>query len=323
MGTCNDTHVVIPRVSPEGDIVELIDYSAFDHAVGLTAITVPNTVTSAGPLFNHLDSSVEVYFLGARAEWYAMHRFEEYEERMITRYVHCTDGDIFMCNSTAEDMGFEFTSNGDGTCFVSGVGTAANGVIPRFSPAGDLVTAIGEGALAEAPLTMIAMPDSVTRIEAKAFYKASFISIALPETVTYVGDYAFYQLEGSWVTQIVCHEISRLSGLTYLGKYALALTVPSGNLKLALPDGITAIEDGLISGGYWSELTLTIPKSVTYIGSGIFTGWRNEASIVYCGTVEEWQAIEKHVSWNMSMPPITVTCTDGEVITENQSTPLM
>ena len=63
---------------------------------------------------------------------------------------------------------------------------------------------------------------------------------------------------------------------------------------------------------------LTLPKSVTYIGADIFTGWSSTASITYRGTVEEWRAIEKHGGWNNRMPPITVTCTDGEVVTEDR-----
>jgi hypothetical protein len=167
-------------------------------------------------------------------------------------------------------------------------------------------------------LKAVYIPDSVTRIEARAFYQADFACAVLPDTVTYIGDYAFYQLTGPGILWTVGEQISRMTGLTYLGKYALALSPHTGSVSLTLPEGVTAVEDGLVSGGYWCTVTLTLPKSVTYIGADIFTGWSSTASITYQGTVEEWRAIEKHGGWNNRMPPITVTCTDGEVVTEDR-----
>ena len=47
-------------------------------------------------------------------------------------------------------QGLEFTSNGDGTCYVSGIGTCTDTdlVVPPVSPAGDAVIAIGIHAFA-------------------------------------------------------------------------------------------------------------------------------------------------------------------------------
>ncbi|MBO5512071.1 MAG: leucine-rich repeat domain-containing protein [Clostridia bacterium] len=322
IGSCTDTHIRVPRVSPDGATVVGIYSEAFYGAKGLTAVTVPNTVTSLGSLLSYLDASVEVYFQGSRTEWLAITAHEEYTYDVKTRYVHCADGDVFMCNSSAEDPRFAFTSNGDGTCYVSGIGTATRGVIPRYSPAGDLVTAIGEGALKGMDCMVVGIPDSVTRIEANAFQNAGFETISIADSVTYIGDRAFYQLSYSWATQEVCDAIGRLTNLTYLGKYALAVSSGEGGLSLVLPEGVTTVEDGLLSGGYYCDRTLTIPKSVTYIGKSIFAGWRTNATITYGGTVTEWRALEKHADWNSEMYPITITCTDGQVVTEDRHTPL-
>ena len=45
-------------------------------------------------------------------------------------------------------VGLEFTSNRDGTCYVTGIGTCTDTdvVIPSISPDGDSVTSIGNGA---------------------------------------------------------------------------------------------------------------------------------------------------------------------------------
>ena len=50
-----------------------------------------------------------------------------------------------VCNEYEPSEGLAFTSNGDGTCYVSGIGTCTDTdlVIPRKSPAGDTVISIG------------------------------------------------------------------------------------------------------------------------------------------------------------------------------------
>ena len=68
-------------------------------------------------------------------------------------------------------LGLRFTSNGDGTCVLSGIGTCADAsvVIPTFSPLGERVTAIAPMALYGNPtVTAVQIPASVTEIGALA-----------------------------------------------------------------------------------------------------------------------------------------------------------
>ena len=115
-------------------------------------------------------------------------------------------------------QGLAYTSNGDGTCYVSGIGTCTDTdvVIPSVSPDGDRVTGIGDEAFyyctaltsvtipegvttigscafwACTSLTEIIIPDSVTTIGAKAFSECySMISVTIPEGVTTIGGWAF------------------------------------------------------------------------------------------------------------------------------------
>ena len=65
----------------------------------------------------------------------------------------------------APEKSLEFTANGDGSCYVSGIGTYtdAHVVIPAKSPEGWTVTGIGNHAFYKCTdVTSIVIPDSVT-----------------------------------------------------------------------------------------------------------------------------------------------------------------
>ena len=75
--------------------------------------------------------------------------------------------------------GLEFTSNGDGTCYVSGIGSCedADIVIPKKSPDRDRVTSIRYEAFAYCyRLTSVVIPDSVTSIGLGAFLNCSSLT---------------------------------------------------------------------------------------------------------------------------------------------------
>ena len=91
--------------------------------------------------------------------------------------------------------GLVFTSNGDGTCYVSGVGTCTDVdvILPRYSPDKDLVTGIGDRAFWEYKIMKtILIHDSVRSIGEHAFYSCSnLISIHIPASVSSIGYQAF------------------------------------------------------------------------------------------------------------------------------------
>ncbi len=315
IGSCTDTHIVIPSVSPDGDTVTAVGYDLY-MGNGLQSLTIPNTVASVGDLFGLIRSSVEIRFLGTRAELHAV----KYMYNLMSReyhYVTCTDGMVFTYGGAIEDARFAFTSNGDGTCYVSGIGTAQIGVIPLYSPDGERVVAVGAAALKEKSLEMLAIPAGVTRIESEAFRQAGFYDLYLADTVTYIGDYAFAYIDSMGMGDFICDAVSELSELTYLGTGALATNGVSENLTLTLPEGVTSVSDRLFAGGMWTNVHLILHRNVTYLGAHLFDGWNTHASIEFAGTVAEWNAIEKHADWNANMYPITITCIDGEIITED------
>ena len=203
--------------------------------------------------------------------------------------------------------GLEFTSNGDGTCYVSGIGecTDTDVVIPKKSPDGDTVTWIGSHAFADCiGLTSVIIPDSVTFIYGYAFYGCTGLtSITIPDSVRIIDRQAFYGCTSltslTLPDSVISIEASAFSGCT-------------GLTSITIPDGVTSIR-------YWvfSDCTgltsITIPDSVTFIGIGAFSGCTGLADIHYSGTKEQWQAVEIDIKNNDSLSSATIHCTDGDI----------
>lgn len=139
--------------------------------------------------------------------------------------------------------GLAFTSNGDGTCYVSGIGTCTDTeiVIPPTSPAGDSVTGIGKQAFYNcSSLTKVEIPDGVTNISYGAFWSCSLLTeIVIPDSVVSVGANSF-------------RGCSRLA-------------------KIGLPNSLTSIENGVFLNCI-SLTEIVIPDSVKSIGYQSFYG---------------------------------------------------
>ncbi|MBQ8344827.1 MAG: leucine-rich repeat protein, partial [Clostridia bacterium] len=109
-------------------------------------------------------------------------------------------------------QGLVFTSNGDGTCFVSGIGTCTDTelVIPSISPDGDTVTGIRFLAFpGKVQLKSVVIPDGVTLIDYEAFYNCVYLKeITIPNSVTDIGHLAFYNTayyndEANWTCGVL------------------------------------------------------------------------------------------------------------------------
>ncbi|MBE6548387.1 MAG: leucine-rich repeat domain-containing protein, partial [Ruminococcaceae bacterium] len=147
-----------------------------------------------------------------------------------------------VCDHPKISEGLEFTSNGDGTCYVSGIGdcTDTDIVIPLTSPEGWTVTSIGDYAFRDCDsLASIEIPDSVTSIGDDAFSGCSSLtSVVIGDSVTSIGDYAFRNC--SSLTNIVIPDsVTSIGSSAFDGcpiEHATIPTIaisniPEGNLK--------------------------------------------------------------------------------------------
>ena len=198
------------------------------------------------------------------------------------------------CKCEKYSEGLEYTSNGDGTCYVSGIGTCTDTdvIIPAVSPNGDKVTSIGRLSCND-NLISVVIPEGVTRIEDWAFdYNWFLESVLIPDSVTTIGEYAFAHC--FYLTNItISDNVTSIGQGAFLGCgiRLTSITVGENNpyyyvdgnclierstkalLKgcnsSTIPQYVTSICDGAFY--FCQELTtVTLPDTVTSIGSQAF-----------------------------------------------------
>lgn len=82
--------------------------------------------------------------------------------------------------------------------------------------------------------------------------------------------------------------------------------------SIIIPNGVTNIGKGS-----FCECTLLhtveIPKTVTEIGQYAFEECTSLVSIVYKGSIQEWEQIKKGDMWNFMVPAEVIHCVDGDI----------
>ena len=172
-----------------------------------------------------------------------------------------------------------YTSNGDGTCYVSGcsrmsssaeqpesphefaiIGNGADVTIPEYAPNGDRVVAIGERAFyGNEAITSITLASSVKTIYANAFAGNSFLLSVNLGCVETIGNSAFQ----------CCNNLNTVTGLDSLRELqAYAFDLCSSLQTISLSTTLHTVGDYALCG---TALTsVTVPYSVNVMGNGVF-----------------------------------------------------
>ena len=184
-----------------------------------------------------------------------------------------------------------FTPNADDTGYiVSGCKTSATGQlnIPSAYALNGVtkpVVEIGREAFLNCTkLTSIYIPSSIKTIGWYAFSGCSGLtSISIPDSVTTIDWFAFSGCTGlTSVTvgsDVTCIDASVFAGCTKLNTVTLGKSVTT--------IGWSAFK------GCSSLSSINIPGSVTSIERYAFYGCDNLSAVTYCGTLEDWDSIEK------------------------------
>ena len=125
------------------------------------------------------------------------------------------DGICAICGDKAS-ADLQYVSNGDGTCYIAGIGACTDTeiVIPKRSPSGDLIIAIAESAFEDCD---------------------KIVSIAIPEDVTSIGGYAFKGCTG--LTQIRLAGNCRIDPAAFEQDQVIYVFAPANGLTQTFCNG--------------------------------------------------------------------------------------
>ena len=208
--------------------------------------------------------------------------------------------------------GLKYTSNGDGTCYVSGIGscTDLDIIIPPVSPEGDEVIRIGSSAFSGCDkLTSIVMPDSVTSIDSYAFYDCTSLVYNEYDNAYYLGsetnpylalvkakDIEIYSCEINSNTKLICAD-------AFASCYRIAsITIPDSVVSIGndafrscgilnaveIGESVTSIGDDAFFG--CAIPFIVIPDSVVSIGNGAFAACSSLDYVTFAN-VEGWKCL--------------------------------
>lgn len=220
------------------------------------------TVSRLDPLGHSFGTE---YFSDEGGHWQVCEKCNEVSEKAEHNFEGKSCAVCSMDNpEISYSEGLAFTSNEDGTCFVSGIGTCTDTdiIIPPTSPRGEAVVAIGEMAFYyDFTITSITIPEGVTVIGGSAFEFCYMLSsVSIPESVRVIGRAAFQN----------CTKITSLSipnGVDSIGDFAFYACTSLKSAQIA--DSVTSIGDYAFSGCMSLE-NIYISKNAHEIGMYAF-----------------------------------------------------
>ena len=275
-GTCRDTEIVIPSVSPTGDLVTEVANKAFRDNGKIISVVIPDSVMIIGDqAFDNCDSLISVVIsnsvmiIGDQAFRYSNSLSNISIPDSVTSI---GDGAFAKCKITNILIPHSVVSIGIGAfnCDTLVSITVDNKNEVYYGNDNCIIDKTKKVLIAGCMNSKIPTDGSVTSIEDYAFSCTGLTSIEIPDEVTSIGDYAFYECKN--LTQIIIHD-----SVVHIGKGAFSSC--SKLLGIELPEGLTEISSSLFSS--CSNLkSVIIPDGVTTIGASAFKYCSSLAEII-------------------------------------------
>ena len=266
LGTCTDSHVIIPRYY-EGVKVTAIDNKAFYECTTITEITIPDTIDKFGEqIFDNCSALHTVY---CNTPYYSSNKFLNTSSIKKVVFGGQSMPDFVVNNcANIEEIVIEdsVTSVGRNALYFSGCSSL------RSITIGNGVTgSIGYGAFSGcSSLESITIGNGVTSINGGAFDGCSSLrSITIGNGVTSIVSWTFDDCSN-------LESITIGNGVTCIED--LTFSEHSSLTSITIGNGVTSIGYGAFS--HCSSLTsITIPDSVTRIGDYAFAVCKSLKSI--------------------------------------------
>lgn len=263
IGSCTDNNVIIPS-EYKSRTVKSIGDNAFKDCIGITSITIPDSVTSIGyEAFSGCTKLENIYYTGDIASWCKISGLNNLLTSLRTLYINGNkiEGNLNIPNNVTSIGAYSF----------SFCDKLTDITIPNS------VTSIGNDAFRDCTgLVNITIGDSVSNIDSSAFLNTAWYDNQ-PDGLVYAGKVA-YKYKGTMPenTSIsLKRDTISINNSTFVNC--------NGLKSILIPDSVTTIGDEAFR-GCTSLSIIMIPDSVTTIGNFAFSGCRGLTSITGSAT---------------------------------------
>ena len=328
MGAFNSCLSLTSITIPKG--VTYIDEFTFNECHSLTSVVIPRSVTRIGSsAFSGCDGLKDVYYAGSQSQWNGL-EISDGNDSLLSADIHFdpsgstgsgTFGDNLTWSVDAEGTltisgtgaipDFEYVMGETPNSIYGGANTPWRSYLIRKVVVNEGITSVGSIALAYLEkMESISLPASLRELGSHALANNFGLKqIVLPENLETLDEMALFQCSGLSSLHIP-------AGVKSIGESAIdgcrldSITVDEANTAFCAEDGVLYTKDKKELLAITSNRTeLTIPDSVTRVGSALFFDGQNIVSVT----------IGAQCDWGMNLS----LCNSLEQITVVDSNPYL